>query len=87
MPRLSSFYGITIAMYWREHNHPVAHFHAQYAEHRASIAVDGTLLAGSLPPRALQLVREWAELHAEELHANWQRVRALEPLVAIEPLP
>jgi hypothetical protein len=49
--------------------------------------VDGALLAGSLPPRALQLVREWAELHAEELHANWQRVRALEPLVAIEPLP
>ena len=33
MPRLSSFYGITIAMFWREQNHPVAHFHAEYGEH------------------------------------------------------
>jgi hypothetical protein len=59
MPRLSSFYGITIAMFWREQNHPVAHFHAEYGEHAASFAVDGRLLAGSLPPRALRLVREW----------------------------
>lgn len=46
MPRLSYFYGITIAMYWREQNHPVPHFHAQYAEHLASFGIDGTLLAG-----------------------------------------
>jgi len=30
MPRLSYFYGIKIALFWREHNHPVAHFHAEY---------------------------------------------------------
>lgn len=87
MPRLSSFYGITIAMFWREHNHPVAHFHAEYGEHAASFAIDGTLLAGSLPPRAMRLVREWAELHQDELLANWERVRNLEPLVSIDPLP
>jgi len=45
-------------MFWREHNHPVAHFHAEYGEYLASFAIDGTLLAGSLPPRALRLVRE-----------------------------
>jgi hypothetical protein len=87
MPRLSYFYGIKIAMYWREHNHRVAHFHAEYGEHLASIAIDGTLLAGSLPPRALRLVREWAALHEEELEANWECVRAQKPLVAIDPLP
>lgn len=87
MPRLSSFYGITIKMYWREQHHPVAHFHAQYAEHLASIAIDGRLLAGSLPPRALRLVRDWAELHEEELLDNWERVRSREPLDAIDPLP
>ena len=86
MPRLSYFYGITIAMYWREENHPVPHFHAQYAEHLASFGVDGTLLAGSLPPRALRLVKEWALAHEDELLANWERVRNLEPLVGIEPL-
>lgn len=87
MPRLSSFYGITIAMFWREQNHPVAHFHVRYGEHRASVAIDGTVLAGSLPPRALSLVREWAKLHEAELLANWERVQRLEPLVPIDPLP
>ena len=87
MPRLSYFYGIKIAMYWREYNHPVAHFHAEYGEHIASVAIDGTLLAGFLPARALRLVREWAALHEAELQANWERVAAHEPLVPIDPLP
>ncbi|MEJ7891476.1 MAG: DUF4160 domain-containing protein [Solirubrobacteraceae bacterium] len=87
MPRLSYFYGIKIAMFWREQNHPVAHFHAEYGEHVGSFALDGRLLAGTLPPRQLRLVREWAALHEDELLENWQRVRALQPLVAIEPLP
>lgn len=74
-------------MYWREHNHPVAHLHAEYGEHIASFAIDGTLLADSLPPRALRLVREWAALHEAELQANWERVLARAPLVPIDPLP
>jgi len=86
LPRISFFYGITIAMYWREQNHPVPHFHASYGEHRASIGVDGALLAGSLPLRALRLVEEWARAHEAELLANWEHVRNLEPLAAIEPL-
>ena len=87
MPRLSYFYGIKIAMYWREGSHSVAHFHAEYGEHVASFTIDGTLIAGSLPPRALRLVREWAALHEAEIGANWERVLAREPLVSIDPLP
>ena len=66
MPRLSAFYGIVIYMY--RPDHPPPHFHAQYGEHIAQIAL-GTLevLHGHLPARALRLVREWARLHAEEL--------------------
>jgi hypothetical protein len=44
-------------------------------------------LYGELPARALRLVREWAELHHEELDANWRKARAREPLDTIEPLP
>jgi hypothetical protein len=47
MPRISYFYGITIAMYWDERDHQVAHFHAEYAGDLASIALDGTVLAGN----------------------------------------
>jgi hypothetical protein len=86
VPRISAFYGIVITMYWREREHPIPHFHASYAGHEASVAVDGKLLGGSLPPRALRLVREWAQLHRDELLANWDRARDYEPLAPIEPL-
>ena len=87
MPRISAFYGVVIYMYWNERDHPVAHFHAYHAGRRASVALDGTVLAGSLEPRALQFVREWAQLRDEEIQANWDRARRSEPLLSIEPLP
>jgi Domain of unknown function (DUF4160) len=39
------------------------------------------VLNGSLPARALRLVREWAELHRGELAMNWDLAQVLEPLV------
>lgn len=87
MPRISAFYEIVIYMYWDEADHPVAHFHAHHAGGRASVTVDGAVLAGDLEPRALAFVREWASLHREELRENWERARDSEPLLPIEPLP
>ena len=86
MPRISAFYGIVIAMYFSDH--PPPHFHAKYGEHHAQIAI-GTreVLHGSLPRRALRLVQEWAELHEDELMADWERAEREEPLVSIDPLP
>ena len=58
MPRLSTFYGIAIYMYYRDHAPP--HFHAIYGDDEAVIEVDtGTVLAGSLPRRAMHLIEEW----------------------------
>ena len=37
VPRLSSFYGIVITMYFDDHAPP--HFHARYAEHEAQISI------------------------------------------------
>ena len=86
MPRISSFHGIVIAMYYKEHGRP--HFHARYAEHDASIAIDDLgVLQGSLPQRSMALVREWARFHREELEVNWERARREQPLLSIEPLP
>lgn len=86
MPRISAFYGIVITMYYRDHEPP--HFHAVYGEHQTQIVIT-TLkpLFGALPPRALRLVREWANLHRGELQANWDKARAREPLDTIPPLP
>jgi hypothetical protein len=86
MPRLSAFYGITIYMYRPDHAPP--HFHAQYGEYIAQIQLGSfEILNGHLPLRALRLVREWAALHAAELERDWDLAQALEPLVAIDPLP
>jgi hypothetical protein len=49
--------------------------------------VDGTVLAGSLEPRAAQFVREWAVLRRKEIMDNWERARKNEPLLVISPLP
>ena len=85
MPRLSEFYGIVVYMYWSDHQPP--HFHAIYAGEEAQVRIDdGTFLAGSLPRTAARLVRDWIDLHGEELMANWQRAQAMETLVTIEPL-
>jgi hypothetical protein len=75
VPRVSAFYGITIAMYFNDHAPP--HFHVIYAEHEASVRLaDLTILEGKLPSRASRLVREWAGLHTQELGANWEKARA-----------
>jgi hypothetical protein len=86
LPRLAEFYGIVIYMYHREHGVP--HFHAVYAEHEAVIAIRGLrVLEGTLPRRALALVRAWGKLHGEELERDWELARGRRPLRSIAPLP
>lgn len=86
VPRVSSFYGIAIYMYVAG-EHPPPHFHAIYGEYEAQVSFDGKMLNGRLPPRAANLVSQWARLHRKELDANWQRAMAHESLASIEPLP
>ncbi len=82
VPRLSFFYGIVIAMYYGDHTPP--HFHARYGEFEAQIQISsGEVLHGHMPRRALGLVKEWVELHRDELEANWVRSQSEEPLVQL----
>lgn len=70
MPEISRFFGIVIQMYFNEHNPP--HFHVKYNEHRAQIDIETFgIIDGSLPPKVLSLVVEWAALHQSELRKNW----------------
>ena len=86
MPEISRFYGIIIAMFWDDHNPP--HFHARYGQHKAAIEIESfRILDGSLPPRALGLVVEWASQHVDELMKNWEEARSNKPLHKISPLP
>jgi hypothetical protein len=85
MPVVSTFSGIVIRMYYREHGVP--HFHAEHQGQQATFTFDGDPLAGSLSSRtALRLIKEWALAHRKELEANWNKARAGEPLERIAPL-
>ena len=72
-------------MYYDEHGVP--HFHAEYGEHSASLAIDTMeLLEGRLPRRVLALVLEWAVAHRPELRENWRLAEEHAPLRRVEPL-
>ena len=86
MPEICRFYGIVIKMYFADHQPP--HFHAEYAEHEARIAIESlTVISGKLPPRAMGLVAEWAMLHKQDLSRLWETASRLEPLHRLDPLP
>lgn len=85
MPRISSFFGIVIEMYFKDH--PPPHFHAIYGGEKAKIEITtGEVLRGSLSPRTLRLVREWLDLHRAELELNFERLANEEQAYRIEPL-
>jgi len=85
MPEISRFFGIIIAMYYRDHAPP--HFHARYGENEAVIKIaDFAVIEGYLPPRALGLVMEWADIHKDELTKDWNLAMEQKPLKRIEPL-
>jgi hypothetical protein len=85
MPEICRFFGIVIAMYYKEHM-PL-HFHAKYAGNRASFSIqDLKIIEGGLPRRAVSLVLEWAFQRRDDLMANWERAQRTEALAHIEPL-
>ena len=83
MPVISRFYGIIIRMYFIQAEHNPPHIHAIYDDDTAEITIqDGRILEGSLPPKALSMVREWIEANKDDLMAIWnsQEFRLLKPL-------
>ncbi|MDR0842611.1 MAG: DUF4160 domain-containing protein [Acidobacteriota bacterium] len=84
MPAISMFFGIIISMYYRDHLPP--HFHAEYQGHEALFGFNGEILEGDFPSNKARMVAVWAEIHQEELVANWQLATQKRNLFRIEPL-
>lgn len=85
MPTISVFYGILIQMFWQEHAPP--HFHALYGEFEALIDIRTLeVIRGSLPRRALLLVKEWGTLHQNELMEDWRLCENRQSPHKISPL-
>jgi Domain of unknown function (DUF4160) len=88
MPTISIFFNLKIMMFWRDH--APAHFHAAYVGQMddAIINIDPleVVQSGTMKRRALGLILDWAELHRDELLANWDLARQGLPLNQIAPL-
>jgi len=88
MPELSRFYGIIVRMFVEppgKHNEP--HFHAYYQEHSVVVTIAPVLIiAGSLPRKQQRLVEAWAELHQDELMADWDLLISGQCVEPIKPL-
>lgn len=87
MPVLSTFFGIIVRMY-REvgGKHNVPHIHAEYSGEEIALALDGTVLEGSIPKNKLKLLEAWMEIHREDLEANWKLLTDGEQFFRIDPL-
>jgi hypothetical protein len=73
VPAISVFYGILIRMFFRDsEKHHTPHIHAEYQGQVAVYSIlDGSLLAGELPPGKHKLVVAWIEIHRDDLLADW----------------
>ena len=70
-------------MYFLQSEHNPPHIHAIYNDDVAAIDyMTGEVLEGALPPKALQMVRDWIELNREDLKQIWetQEFKKLPPL-------
>ena len=72
MPELGRFRGMVIGMYYEDegqHNKP--HVHVRYGDYKASLSLDGDILAGSLPRKQYRMVSGWLTTHEDEVYAAW----------------
>jgi hypothetical protein len=85
MPTIATFFGIIIQMYYDDHNPP--HLHAEYQDSKAIFDFDGNVIKGKLSSKtATKLVREWIDLHTEELEDSWELALNGQELKKIAPL-
>ncbi len=87
MPTISMFYGIIIRMYCspKEHNPP--HFHAYYQDYKAIVDINSCeVIDGDLPVKRKKMVLAWAEIHKDDLIADWELASKGELPFKIEPL-
>lgn len=69
----------------KEHNPP--HFHAYYQDSKATFDIQkGELIDGNIPRKQIKLIEAWAELHKDELLADWDLAANDDLPYKIEPL-
>ena len=67
MPIISTFFGIVIRMFYKEHEPP--HFHAEHQGQQAKFNFDCEIIAGYIRSgTARALIRRWTVAHRRACH-------------------
>ena len=87
MPTISMFYGIIIRMYCAPDEHNPPHIHVYYNEFVGVLNLNNCEFTESnLPRKQKKLAEAWAELHKDELMADWNLAQNGELPFSIDPL-
>jgi len=66
MPIISTFFGIVVRMFYREHEPP--HFHGEYQGQQGKFNFDGKMISGEIGSKtARRLIKQWASVHRTSL--------------------
>ena len=86
MPKISYFFGITISIYYNEHNPP--HLHAVYNECKATYEIkSGKKIRGEMSKTAERLIKKWIKLKQKDLLRVWILAQnKISPLPSVDPL-
>jgi hypothetical protein len=72
-------------MFYDDHEPP--HLHAEFGGRKALFDFQGNILRGSLESKtANRLIREWIDLHHDELRDDWELARTGKQVKSIQPL-
>ena len=87
MPEISRFYGLVIKLLYNDdEQHHKPHVHVKNGEYKASVGLDGEVLAGQIPVKQYRILAAWLVIHEEELYRAWNLAVAGKPFDRIGPL-
>lgn len=86
MPTIAYFLGISVRMYFNDHEPP--HFHVRYQGHKARVLIaNGEVVDGRVPLTVARVLKEWTALRRDALTRNWDAARGegqLEQIAGLE---
>jgi Domain of unknown function (DUF4160) len=80
VPRIASFDGLVVKLYFNDHPPPHIHMYAGRVGHpgvqMARISIDtGGVIDGQLASAKVATVRSWCERHRDVLRSDWRRAQ------------
>lgn len=82
MPTIATFLGVSIKLYFNDHQPP--HFHAFHGNDEAMIGIAPVIvLEGRLAPARLKDVLAWAQRHQQDLLNRWECCQTHQPVPKI----